>query len=107
MPRRVYRYAGRDWPDPRSTRAWRALRDQVVAEEPRCQLAYDGICTRRSQTADHIVPVVERPDLGMTRTNLRGACHACNGHRNQLSRRRGRPGSKKPRPRPTALRFFD
>ena len=106
MPRRVYRYAGRDWPDPRSTRAWRALRDQVVAEEPRCQLAYPDVCTGRSQTADHIVPVVERPDLGMTRTNLRGACHPCNEHRNHLGRRRRGPRPARG-PRPSALRFFD
>ncbi len=43
MARRVYRYADRDWPDPRNTRAWRALRDRVVAEEPTCQLRIAGV----------------------------------------------------------------
>lgn len=63
--------------DPRETRAWRKLRDQVVAEEPSCQLRLPG-CLGSSQTADHIVPVVQRPDLALVRSNLRGACHPCN-----------------------------
>jgi hypothetical protein len=64
------------------TRAWRKLRDQVVAEEPWCWLRYPGICTGRSQTADHVLTVKARPDLAMDRANLRGACRPCNGHRN-------------------------
>lgn len=84
MPRRVYRYAGRDWPDPRNTRAWRTLRDQVVAEEPTCQLRVVGVCTIVSTTADHIVPVIHRPDLAMDRANLRGACRPCNEARRNL-----------------------
>lgn len=84
MATRIYRYAGRDWPDPRNTRAWRKLRDQVVAEEPTCQLRIVGVCTTVSTTADHIVPVPQRPDLGMVRTNLRGACSPCNDARGNL-----------------------
>jgi 5-methylcytosine-specific restriction endonuclease McrA len=64
------------------TRAWRRLRDQVVSEEPLCWLRLPGICTNYSETADHILTVKERPDLAMVRTNLRGACHACNRSRN-------------------------
>lgn len=69
--------------DPRSTRAWRALRDRVVREEPTCTLRLPG-CTHATTTADHIVPVIDRPDLAMVRTNLRGSCTACN-----LARGRG------------------
>jgi 5-methylcytosine-specific restriction endonuclease McrA len=68
---------GREQIDPRETRAWRRLRDQVVIEEPICRLQLD-CCTGWSQTADHIVPVIERPDLALVRDNLRGACHPCN-----------------------------
>lgn len=64
--------------DPRATRAWRKLRDQVVREEPLCWLRFDGTCTGRSQTADHVIPFQQRPDLVMVRSNHRGACHACN-----------------------------
>lgn len=67
--------------DPRRTRAWRRLRDRVVREEPVCTLQLPGICTYWSQTADHIVPVRDRPDLAMARGNLRGACEACNWRR--------------------------
>lgn len=64
--------------DVRQTRAWRALRDRVVAEEPVCWLRIPDVCTHWSQTADHLVPVSVAPELGMSRGNHRGACHACN-----------------------------
>lgn len=64
-----------------NTYAWRKLRDQVVAEEPTCRLAFPDLCTGTSQTADHILTRHERPDLAMTRSNLRGACHPCNNAR--------------------------
>lgn len=67
--------------DPRCTRAWRKLRDQVVDEEPTCRLRFPGICTGWSETADHIIPVEAAPELAMDRDNLRGVCHACNLHR--------------------------
>lgn len=70
--------------DPRSSRAWRRLRDQVVREEPSCQLRFKSICTGYSQTADHIIPVRDRPDLALTRSNVRGACHACNNSRSAM-----------------------
>ena len=104
MARRTYRYAGRTWPDPRTTRAWRKLKTQVIAEEPICRLGYPGICTIRSTTADHIQPVAQRPDLGMDRANHRGACQPCNEHRNHASRTT--PPAPKAAP-PPALRFFD
>ena len=64
--------------DPRGTRAWRKLRDQVVTEEPSCWLRIAGRCTHWSTTADHVIPFVQRPDLALERTNLRGACGPCN-----------------------------
>lgn len=77
MPRHIT-VDGVQWVDPRNTRAWRRLRDQVIAEEPTCRLAFPGICTTVSTTADHIKPVSVRPDLALVRTNLRGACQPCN-----------------------------
>ena len=68
---------GREQIDPRQTRAWTRLKDQVVIEEPRCWLKLDG-CLGRSDTADHVIPVSERPDLAMVRANLHGACGPCN-----------------------------
>lgn len=69
--------------DIRATRAWRKLRDRVVREEPFCWLKFESICTRLSTTADHVIPVSQRPDLGMVRSNHRGACSACNRARNR------------------------
>lgn len=64
--------------------AWRRLRDRVVLEEPVCQIALPGICTGISTTADHILTVKDRPDLTLTRANLRGACDPCNRRRSSL-----------------------
>jgi 5-methylcytosine-specific restriction endonuclease McrA len=88
--------------DPRGTRAWRKLRDQVITEEPLCSLAIDGVCTLVSTTADHIVTFAEAPELAMVRSNLRGACRPCNRARGSL------PDSALVRPtRATALGIFD
>jgi 5-methylcytosine-specific restriction endonuclease McrA len=88
---------------------WQKLRLQVIREEPVCRLRL-SCCTRRSTTADHIIPVSHRPDLKYMRGNLRGSCQPCN------MRRKNRPLSevraedallRKPAPvAPTALEFF-
>ena len=101
MARRIFYYAGRAWPDPRNTRAWRRLAAQVAREEPTCWLRLDG-CTTKGTTADHVIPITERPDLGMDRANLRGACQPCN------TKRSNKPAATlRPSTRPAALRFFD
>lgn len=69
--------------DPRQTRAWKKLRDQVVVEEPLCWLGLPG-CTRLSTTGDHVIPVTERPDLALVRDNVRGCCRSCNDKRGNL-----------------------
>lgn len=61
-----------------STSRWRRLRAQVIAEEPNCRIGITAVCTGVSDTADHIIPRSLRPDLMFDRSNLRGACHACN-----------------------------
>lgn len=86
--------------DPRQTRAWRKLRDQVVREEPLCWLRFPSICTQVSTTADHVLTYTERPDLAMARTNLRGACQPCN------NARKNTPASALRDDQPAALRFF-
>ena len=76
-------------PDPRSTQAWRQLSIQVRQEEPICWLQYPGICTGLSDTADHIIPIDDRPDLAFSRANCRGACRACNSKRSARGDREG------------------
>lgn len=72
-------------------RAWRRLRDQVVREEPTCQLRLEG-CTGVSTTADHVLPRSQFPELSHARSNLRGSCENCN-------RKRGADNRAKP-PKP-------
>lgn len=90
---------------------WKKLRLQVIAEEPVCRLRLNK-CTVRSDTADHIIPVKDRPDLKYVRANLRGSCQSCNMARGSrpLSEVRAeqnaaaRASVKKPA---AALGFFD
>ena len=91
-------------PDPRRTRAWRRLRDQVIADQPTCQLQIPGVCTGRSTTADHIIETDIRPDLAMVRANLRGACQPCNSSRGATYGNRKRTGAAGDQP--AALGFF-
>lgn len=84
MPARRVVINGREQIDPRHTRAWRRLRDQVVLEEPTCRLAFPGICTGVSTTADHIVTVTARPELALVRSNVRGSCGPCNDARRNV-----------------------
>lgn len=83
MPTRTFFVNGQVVSDPRSTRQWRQLRDRVISEEPLCWLALDG-CTRVSTTGDHVIPVTERADLALVRSNVRGACRSCNDRRGNL-----------------------
>lgn len=78
--------------DPRQTRAWARLRDQVVREEPTCRLRFAGICMVVSTTADHIIPVSERPELALVRSNCRGACEPCNTARRTVPDANLKPG---------------
>lgn len=84
MPARRLLINGVDQIDPRHTRAWRALRDQVVSDEPTCQLRLPG-CTGTSTTAAHIRSVVDHPELALERTNVRGSCKSCNESSGTLS----------------------
>lgn len=106
MPTRLIRTAdGRQIPDPRSTQAWRVLAKQVAREEPVCWLQFEG-CTTRSTTGDHVIPVVDRPDLALVRSNVHGACAECNYKRGNLPIESLRLGSDQPA-RPGALSVFD
>lgn len=61
----------------RRGRPWRRIRQEVLTRDPWCMIAGPG-CTGRSTTADHIVPLCDRPDLAHDMSNLRGACFHCN-----------------------------
>lgn len=103
MPTRYFVVHGRRVIDPRSTRAWRRLKDQVVREEPHCWLKLEG-CTGASTTGDHVIPVTVRPELGLVRSNVHGACASCNDKRGTLPIEALQLGDA---PRADALSIFD
>jgi 5-methylcytosine-specific restriction endonuclease McrA len=83
-----------------NTRAWRVLRNRVIREEPTCRLHLEG-CSGLSETADHIIPRSQAPELTMLRSNLRGVCHACNRKRSD------NPTTPPPLPRAWVAFFGD
>lgn len=106
MPSRMIKTTdGRLIPDPRSTSAWRKLAKQVAREEPICWLGFEG-CTVRSTTGDHVIPVVDRPDLALDRANVHGACSSCNYKRGNLPVEALRLSGDQAE-RPAALSVFD
>lgn len=106
MPTRYVTINGHQVIDPRSTRAWRQLVTRVVAEEPHCWLQLEG-CTGVSTTGDHVIPVVDRPDLALDRTNIRGACRPCNDKRGRLPIDELNLGSNTDAEPAAALTIFD
>lgn len=106
MPTRLIRTTGgKQIPDPRSTHAWRVLAKKAAEQEPVCWLQLEG-CTTRSTTGDHVIPVVDRPDLALVRSNVRGACAECNYKRGNLPIESLRLGSRSAA-QPPALSVFD
>lgn len=103
IPARRVTINGVEQIDPRHTRAWRRLRDQVVNEEPTCRLRFAGICTTISTTAAHIKPVSTHPELALERTNVEGSCTECNEASNTLPREALVTGEQ----RSPALAIFD
>ena len=69
--------------DPRKTYEWQQLAKRVCREEPTCWLQLPG-CTLVSTTGDHLIPIDERPDLALERSNVRGACWSCNHKRSNM-----------------------
>lgn len=87
-------------------RRWRTLRDQVVREEPVCRLRLRGICTLKSTTGDHIIPVSLRPDKRFDRSNVRGSCAPCNQYRSNRPLSVVRAELERAHPTAKALEFF-
>lgn len=57
---------------------WRKLRLIVLSEEPLCQICLKRGIVKPSEQVDHIIPLEERPDLRLVRSNLQGVCAKCN-----------------------------
>lgn len=59
------------------TKAWRQLRDQVLSEEPLCRMCRNAMPSH----VDHIIPIVDRPDLAFKRSNLQALCVSCHSRK--------------------------
>lgn len=64
---------------------WKRLRAQVLAEEPICRICR----TRPSEVADHILELLDG-GAPFDRSNLQGACTACNVSKGQKAAQRRR-----------------
>ena len=55
--------------------AWKKCRALFLDRNPNCK------CGARAQDVDHVLSVVERPDLRLSWSNLRPMCHPCHSRR--------------------------
>jgi 5-methylcytosine-specific restriction protein A len=73
--------------------AWRKVRKQFLEANPRC---CEPECGARSEQADHVLSVRDRPDLRLSWSNLRPYCtphHSARTARDQgFGRRQGEGG---------------
>jgi len=60
-----------------SSKPWRALRAEVLKEEPYCRCG----CGKPSDTVDHTIPRSERPDLELDRANVRAWWSSCHNRK--------------------------
>jgi HNH endonuclease len=61
-----------------ATPAWRRLSEEVRAGATRCSYC---LAPTARLVVDHIVPLDQRPDLGLERSNLAVSCYGCNRRR--------------------------
>lgn len=66
-----------------STAAWRRLSAEVRAGATRCHWC---LKPTRKLVADHVLPLDQRPDLALERSNLVAACVPCNTRRGRNAR---------------------
>lgn len=74
----------------RGSGRWQRLREVVLARQPLCAdpfLLHPGRVVPAVQV-DHIAPLVDRPDLAYTLSNLQGLCTTCHGKKTAMERRR-------------------
>lgn len=72
-------------------RRWKALRRQVLAEEPVCRICRDAW----THDVDHIETVKARPDLKLVRENLQGLCISCHSRKSAGEREADESGKEK------------
>lgn len=68
-------------------RQWRRFRLAVLAEDPLCRFCLERGQYTPAEHVDHIIPLRERPDLRLVRTNCRGLCQTCHNRRKDSERR--------------------
>jgi 5-methylcytosine-specific restriction protein A len=72
----------------RSSAAWQKARASVLNEAPVCPDPY-GLHVGRivlASEVDHVIPLTQRPDLALARTNLQGLCTRCHRRKTQDER---------------------
>ncbi len=75
---------------------WRAVRAQVLRDEPLCrECARLGLTVLATQV-DHVVPLAVAPELAFDRANLAPTCTACHARKSAAERARLKAGEGGP-----------
>ena len=69
-------------------RDWQRVREAVLREEPLCRFCLAGGRVTPGFAVDHILSIRGRPDLRLTRSNLRTLCES---HHNERTAREHTP----------------
>lgn len=60
-----------------SSKEWRRLRAAKISANSLCEQCLKRGRMVKANTADHIQPIVDRPDLALRWENLQSLCHRC------------------------------
>ncbi len=75
-----------------SSARWKALRAQVLRDEPLCRTCAAAGRTELATQVDHVVPVRARPDLAYDRANCQPLCGPCHAEKSAAERASGGVG---------------
>ena len=65
---------------------WARVRASALRREPLCRTCKARGFTEPSRQIDHIAPLVERPDLAYTMSNLQALCTSCHAAKSARER---------------------
>lgn len=75
-----------------SSARWKAVRAQVLRNEPLCRMCVAAGRTELATQVDHVVPVRVRPDLAYDQGNCQPLCGPCHGLKTAAERASGGMG---------------
>ena len=75
---------------------WRGIREYVLANEPLCRKCFKEGYLVAAKVVDHIIDIVDKPELALEMSNLQPMCVKCHNRKTMSKTMKGRtPKNKK------------